>query len=432
MRRHVMSLAGATSKAVIVVWGLAAAPLAAMAADAGLPAPATTTASAWSMLVDIDTRFTSWSGTRGTPVAYDLGTPGRGSLFYMPMALQIVGKPNPDIKLELMARTGWVDARQNSGGGLAGHVSALTDTVVSGTVTYLGMPGIQPFVSINANLPTGAANLRGTGAFARMDPDLVEVPNFGEGLNLGGTLGANIPIGEFTLLTASVSHTYRGPYTRDPVTGFGDPDNRMQPGSSSSASLQVAHVLGALLLRAGATYILNTATRIDGGYINRPGETLALTASAGYTWNPDHNTTLSGSFSRTNPNLIFDPSIPAAVREAFNSNSNAVRLRLDHSYRLTEQWMLGAFVSWFNRDANAYIPTSGVFSPAKSKWAVGGSARYQVTQNAALTLRAEHFWVHQHSRPDVVDPFLGPFPGTAIPALNFTGWTVSLGGTIAY
>ncbi len=120
------------------------------------------------------------------------------------------------------------------------------------------------------------------------------------------------------------------------------------------------------------------------------------------------------------------------MREAFNSNSNAVRLRLDHSYRLNEQWMLGAFVSWFNRDANAYIPTSGVFSPAKSRWAVGGSARYQVTQNAALTLRAEHFWVHQRSRPDVVDPFLGPFPGTAIPALNFTGWTVSLGGTIAY
>jgi hypothetical protein len=191
-------------------------------------------------------------------------------------------------------------------------------------------------------------------------------------------------------------------------------------------------MLGAMLLKASATYIVNQGTRIDGAFINRMGATLALAASAGYTWSPEHNTTLSASFSRTNPNLVFDPAIPAAVREAFNSNSNALRLRLDHSYRLTEQWTLGAFASWFNRDANAYIPTAGSFSPAKTKIALGGSARYQMTQNAAVTVRAEHFWVSQRSRPDVVDPIFGPFPGTAVPPLAYTGWTVSLGGTITY
>lgn len=417
----------------VVAAGLLGADLSARAADVGLPAPAAAGfQAAWSMLVDVDARFTSWSGNRGFPGGYALGTPGRGSQFYMPLAVQIVGRPSPDYKVELMARTGWVHARQDSGGGLAGSVSTLTDTVVSGTFTYLATPGWQPFISINANLPTGSANLPGTRAFTRMDPDLVEVPSYGEGFNLGATAGVNIPVGEFTLITASLSHTHRGAYTRDPVTGFGDPDNRLQPGASSSGSLQVAHMLGAMLLKASATYIVNQGTRIDGAFINRMGATLALAASAGYTWSPEHNTTLSASFSRTNPNLVFDPAIPAAVREAFNSNSNALRLRLDHSYRLTEQWTLGAFASWFNRDANAYIPTAGSFSPAKTKIALGGSARYQMTQNAAVTFRAEHFWVSQRSRPDVVDPIFGPFPGTAVPPLAYTGWTVSLGGTITY
>lgn len=417
----------------VVAAGLLGTDLSARAADVGLPPPAATGfQAAWSMLVDVDARFTSWSGNRGFPGGYALGTPGRGSQFYMPLAVQIVGRPSPDYKVELMARTGWVHARQDSGGGLAGSVSTLTDTVVSGTFTYLATPGWQPFISINANLPTGSANLPGTRAFTRMDPDLVEVPSYGEGFNLGATAGVNIPVGEFTLITASLSHTHRGAYTRDPVTSFGDPDNRLQPGASSSGSLQVAHMLGAMLLKASATYIVNQGTRIDGAFINRMGATLALAASAGYTWSPEHNTTLSASFSRTNPNLVFDPAIPAAVREAFNSNSNALRLRLDHSYRLTEQWTLGAFASWFNRDANAYIPTAGSFSPAKTKIALGGSARYQMTQNAAVTVRAEHFWVSQRSRPDVVDPIFGPFPGTAVPPLAYTGWTVSLGGTITY
>jgi hypothetical protein len=417
----------------VVAAGLLGTDLSARAADVGLPPPAATGfLAAWSMLVDVDARFTSWSGNRGFPGGYALGTPGRGSQFYMPLAVQIVGRPSPDYKVELMARTGWVHARQDSGGGLAGSVSALTDTVVSGTFTYLATPGWQPFISINANLPTGSANLPGTRAFTRMDPDLVEVPSYGEGFNLGATAGVNIPVGESTLITASLSHTHRGAYTRDPVTSFGDPDNRLQPGASSSGSLQVAHMLGAMLLKASATYIVNQGTRIDGAFINRMGATLALAASAGYTWSPEHNTTLSASFSRTNPNLVFDPAIPAAVREAFNSNSNALRLRLDHSYRLTEQWTLGAFASWFNRDANAYIPTAGSFSPAKTKIALGGSARYQMTQNAAVTVRAEHFWVSQGSRPDVVVPIFGPFPGTAVPPLAYTGWTVSLGGTITY
>ncbi len=56
-----------------------------------------------------------------------------------------------------------------------------TDTVASGTLTYLGWQGVQPFASLNANLPTGRATLFGPAANARMDPDLSISPHLAKG-----------------------------------------------------------------------------------------------------------------------------------------------------------------------------------------------------------------------------------------------------------
>lgn len=386
--------------------------------------------SGWALVFDTEARYTSWSGPRGFPNSYAPGTPARGSLFHMPMAMALTGLVNPDLKLELLARTGFVEARQNAGGGLVGSVRTMTDTVVSGTVTWLGTPGIQPFFALNANLPTGSAYLNGTSAFARMDPDLVEVPTFGEGFNLGATLGANVPIGENSMATFSVSHTHRGGFTRDPTDIFGGPDTRIQPGASTSGTAQLAHLMGALLLRAAATYTYTSATRIDGGLAVIQGDSFALTGTAAYTWSPEHQTTFTAAYSHTRSNANFILALNQFQREAFNSNSNALRLRLDHSWRVTQDWTLGVYGTWFNRDANAYIPTAFQFIPAKTKWGLGGSARYQLAPNAAITGRFEHFWVNQSSRPDI--DFGGVIPGSAIPALSFTGWTVSLGGNITF
>lgn len=401
------------------------------AADGTVAPPSTVmVSSGWTLVFETEARYTSWSGPRGFPNSYAFGTPARGSQFYVPIAMATTGMVGSDLKLELLARTGYVNAQQTAGGGLAGQVSTMTDTVVSATATWLGTPGFQPFLTLNANLPTGRANLPGTQAFARSDPDLVEVPTFGEGFNVGATLGGNIPIGVNTLATVSISHTHRGAYTRDPTDIFGGLDTRIQPGATSSATAQIAHLMGPLLLRAALTYSYTGSTHLDGVPAAIQGDAFALTGTAAYTWNPEHTTTFTTSFNHTRSNANFIFAVNQFQREAFNSNSNALRLRLDHAWRLTQNVTLGAFGSWFHRDSNAYIPTAFQFIPAKTKLALGGSARYQVAPNSAITVRAEHFWVNQASRPDI--DFGGVIPGTAIPALSFTGWTVSLGGNISF
>ena len=107
----------------------------------------------------------------------------------MPVALQVTGKPSDVVKAQFLVRSGWVRSSQTTAG-LSGTVETITDTVMSGTLTYLAINGVQPFVSLNVNAPTGKAVLNGTEANARMDPDLVEIGSFGEGWNIGPTVGA--------------------------------------------------------------------------------------------------------------------------------------------------------------------------------------------------------------------------------------------------
>lgn len=389
-------------------------------------------APAWSTVFDVEARYISWEGTRGSPTGFAAGTPGRGSRFYNPFALQVTGQPSADFKVELTARGGWVDARQSSGGGLNGSLQTFTDTTMSGTVTYLAVPGVQPFFSLNTNLPTGTRVLSPNQLATRMDPDLVEVAGYGEGFNLGPTVGVNIPFGENTLFTLSGGYTHRGAFDRDSVIGVGFPISRMEPGDAKSINAQVAHQAGSWTLAGGVTAVWNGGSRLDGVFTSRPGTLVGLNGSVAYTWNDHHRSTLLGSWSTQESNLLFDAAIPANVIEPSNSNSNVSRVALDHSYRIDNVWTLGAVGSWFRRDANAYRPTDGAFTPAKTKWTAGGMIKAQVMPNVTLTLKGERFWVAEHVKPDVVDPVFGLFPGTGIPKLNYTGWIVGFGGTVAF
>ena len=167
-----------------VIGGAGVAAAADMAAPVEQQAQAAQ--SAWTATGSLDFKYFTYEGTRGTTAsASPLGQRGKGSQFYMPLALQLVGAPTDEFKIELMARTGYVSSRQSTAT-FSGSYSGSTDTVVSATGTYLGWAGIQPYLSLNLNLPTGETVLRGTSGRARLDPDFVDVPTFGEGFNIGG------------------------------------------------------------------------------------------------------------------------------------------------------------------------------------------------------------------------------------------------------
>ena len=151
----------------------------------------------------------------------------------MPFALKSAGRlPNRDFNVELVARGGYVWARQSSGR-LSGEVSTVTDTTTSVAVTYLGWQAIQPFASVATNLPTGRSALYGSAANARMDPDLVDIANFGEGFNIGPSIGVNIAVTGSLVLTVSAGYTWRGPFDRENGLDATDP-NIQSPALGSS------------------------------------------------------------------------------------------------------------------------------------------------------------------------------------------------------
>jgi hypothetical protein len=165
-------------------------------------------------------RYFSWSGTRGYPTSLS-SDPGKGMQVYTPFAAQLIGRPSDDLKLAFLARWGYVSSRQSTAG-LSGSVSTFTDTMLSGTATYFGWAGVQPFVSLNINAATGKSVLLGNSAYARMDPDLVDIATFGEGWNIGPTVGVNMPLTTALVASFNVGYTFRGRYDResaiDPIT----------------------------------------------------------------------------------------------------------------------------------------------------------------------------------------------------------------------
>ena len=158
------------------------------------------------------------------------GDTGQRRRAYTPYAAQLVGQSN-DLKIEMLMRGGWVSARQSTAG-VTGAVATATDTVTSGTITYLGLRGLQPFASLELNLPTGLAALTAAQVNARMDPDLVDISTFGEGLNIGPTVGVNIPLGEAWLLTMSAGYTAGAPTLWKALSRRHSPAARNRPISS--------------------------------------------------------------------------------------------------------------------------------------------------------------------------------------------------------
>jgi len=357
---------------------------------------------------------------------------GRGSQFYMPLALQVVGAPSDELKIELMARTGYVSASQSTAT-FSGSYSGSTDTVLSATATYLGWAGFQPYLSLNLNLPTGETVLRGTSGRARLDPDFVDVPTYGEGFNVGPTIGANIPIMANLLLNISAGMTRRGDFTREgqvnPVSGI-QGLSRMDPGENYTLSTSLNYSEGAFTGQLMASYGHDTATSIDGIRTFRSGNRFSLVGMGSYAFSETWSATLTTMYSHGEASFFANPALGAVdlVREQFNSNSNLYRIGFEPTYRVNEALSVGPTASFLYRDRNAYNPLTAQFVPAKTRYTVGGFANYSVTDAISFSARVERVWTREDANPDKYEPAFDIIvPGSAVPRLSYNGWQVSGG-----
>ena len=426
-------------------------------AYAAVPAVATTfPAMTWTETFSSEARYFSWHSTRGIPTnavssatgtPVPLTTPGSGSEIYIPYSTQLVGQSDA-VKIELNGRGGWVRATQSSAG-LMGSVETATDTVFSGTITYLGLKGFQPFVSLDLNLPTGRAALPPMAVNARMDPDLVDIADFGEGLNVGPTFGVNMPITDSFVLTTSVGFTRRGSYDREgqltpPGGGATPTTTRLQPGDVTTFTATAAYQTDTFSANLTGTVSKNTTTNENDVPFVRPGKSYLLSGSASYAWPWEHagKTTLNASLSHSNLNEVMFQCLAGCptslVTEPFNTNSNLYRISVDHLFDF-DPFGIGPTGSYLYRDHNGYQPTTLQFVPAKQRWSAGVLTRYDANKTVTFNARVERVWTRENDTPALPsgDEQYSVLAGSTVtafevPIVNGTGWQCTFGATVSF
>jgi len=431
---------------IATLWGVVATTTVVWAADmpAVAPSAATTSEPAWTLTVASEVRYFSWQGNRGFPtnavtLTGPLTSDGRGAELYIPFAAQLTGRPIDDFKIDIVGRGGWVWARQSTAG-LTGEVATTTDTVASGTVTYLGLNGIQPFTSVSVNVPTGRSALFGPAAHARMDPDLVDIASFGEGWNVGPTVGFNLPITSNVMVTTSAGYTRRGSFVRENALTPTDPSvqtaTTIDPGDVFTVTGSIGYQVGQLAGMITGSMSQETATTENGAPFVRPGRRYLVSGTWAYTWPDIGVTTLTAGAAHANRNDVLFFGASSLVKEFFNTNSNIYRAGLQHLFPVGPL-RLGPTGSFLLRDHNGYDPVTLQFVPAKERWAAGVLAQFAASEKLSFNARVERVWTHEHENPAPGDSKFSvlanaPVLAFTVPVVSSTGWQVAVGANARF
>lgn len=396
------------------------------------PAAVVEVAPNWVTSLNTEVQYYSWKGTLGTPTLANqapFGAPASGSQVYIPTAVSLTGMMGSDVKLELTARSGYVWGQQSTPGE-AGTASSATDTQLSTTVTYSGLNGLQPYFSLLLNLPTGSSALFGASRYARMDPDLVGISSYGEGFNVGPTVGVNIPISAELLASISGGYTRRGNFAKESVFDPFFTTDTITPGDDATVTLSLGYSAGAVSVQGSGSFTTTTASLSNGVAQYKAGDRELLTLGGSYAWNEQWRSSVNAFWSHSDK-------VSTAIGngllqlEAFNSTNNVFRINSDTTYVFANGASLGPTASYLYRDNNGYDPTTFSFIPAKTRWSAGVQGGYIVANNFTLSGKVEHVWTRENDNPDkLAGGFL--FPGTGAPLISSDGWALSLGGTVRF
>jgi hypothetical protein len=394
------TIAGLTSVALSsVILATAAFTSSASAADmatkAAPMAPVDPLTASWSFNATTELKYYSWHDSVTTP-----GTGSNGSELYTPLTLQMNGKVGNVLSIDLVGKGGWVNLNQRSDD-LSGSVSTVTDTSLSGTFTYTGLNVLQPFVGFQTNVPTGRA-----GTNTLPDPDLVEVPTFGQGFDVGGTAGFNFLPSNNWFLTTSVTYLARGGYTRDNgAAAFATPlinpallapSNvvNFKPGDLVTILQSVQYSQGSFTQRFTGTVSFEGSTFQDGLELMKPGNTYALTSDTNYTWSDIiGTTTLSASVTHTDATQTTAATNPAVAATIADTATNVYSVTLQHLVPVGD-FAIGPTASYLFRDNNGINTAKLEFVPTKQRYSAGLVARYNATPNLTLNARVEGVWSH--------------------------------------
>ena len=378
----------------------------------------------WDWTYASNPQFASWGASRGWPNVVP-GT-ARGFQFYAPVGISGTNTSiSPNWTFDVSAHGGYVYGSQNVGG-FSGWVSTATDTTMGATATYTGFNGWQPFFTLLTNLPTGELQLVGNHSWGSQDPDLVPIAVYGEGFNVGPTVGVTIPINAELAVVVSSGYTTRGRYWKENFyvvpSSTTAPALDIKPGDVWTQSATVVWAHDRLTLQATGAFAMETANYVNNAIAYRNGSRSTLSSTANYEWNARWTTAVSGYFTHISKNDIPSIFVPGLlVEEPFNSNNNIFKISVAQPYNTdygNGTLSLGPLGGFFYRARNSWDPSFGFFVPAKTIYSFGGSAAY--TPNAPYTLSAtlQKMWFNQDAQP---------VPG--VPRFSGDGWRAMLAVT---
>lgn len=419
-----------TALAVVMLPGMAAA------ADAQ-QVPAATADGQWQGVFNTELRYLSWNSSGGkSGIGTDIGMGGgssSGQQIYVPAAFQLTGRPTQDVKFEFLLRTGEIWTRQRTAGS-AVEISSPTDTAVSLTGSYFGWAGIQPFLSLNVNVPTGGTIINGTSSNTKTDADLIPTPVFGEGWNFGPTFGVNLPINESLIVSLGAGYTNRSAYDRagifDPIT-TAPGTVRYDPGDVFTVNSAVGYRGDRGSVQFSASYSVESAALVNDRQYYRAGDRTILSVKAGYTWSETWASRLTAQFSHMTKDQIAQSGTSGLILERANSNGDVYRVSTDTTYN-KENFSIGPTASLLFRAANGYGSTAPEFVPQRTGWTAGVVASYAANRQLSFNARAERLWVRQSDNPTDINVFNQPIPGTEIPVVLTNGWLASIAGVIRF
>jgi hypothetical protein len=397
-----------------VAASVAIAGVSGVSASAGAQAAAP----AWSTTLDASIRYYGWSNSLG----------GNGSQLYAPIGIQFQGRPHPDWKFGFLLRGGALWSSQATPAA-SSSVWTVTDTNVTPTATYLGWDGITPFVSVSFNIPTArkASTPNTTQSNGKTDPDLVATPAFGEGFNVGPTIGTNINISDSVVLGVGAGYTYRGPFEQAGTVALSSFD----PGDVYTLNASLAYRGELLSVQGSAAYSFETTTFQDGAPLYRAGDRIILGFKAAYTWDDNWGTKFSANFSHFENNAVAATGTSDLVREAFNSNSNVTKLSLDVPYA-ADNYTIGPTFGFLYRDRNGYDPTTFQFVPAKTNWSAGLGGAIAFSKTFTLNLSVQYIWAIENGSPSKLSSTNAVIANSAVPESSTNAWVASLGSSIKF
>ncbi len=381
----------------------------------------------WQATINTETRYFTYSSNNPSPPTSTTAG-GKGDQLYVPIAGQLIGRPSDDVKVEFMVRSAYVYARQKTNG-VTGIYSGMTDTTLTGTMTYFGFNGVQPFVSLAVNAPTGQSNASGNAQRAKSDSDIVQLPAFGEGWNVGPTAGVNVSINDETMASFGVGYTNRGTFLREGATDA--TPTHLNPGDVVTGTFSVGYRGERLSLKGQIAYSVESLTTLDGAEFYKAGDRIIGTGAAGYAWTENWSSRVQVTYSHFNRNKVLLPGASAIATEEFNSNSDVIRVVIDTTFA-KDGLSVGPVLGYVYRNRNGYDPTTFQFLAAKTSWSAGLAAAYAASNMARLTAKVERLWVHESGSPDkfALDGTL--IVPSAVPASITNAWQFSLAGIFRF